>query len=107
MLITLAALLVAVAGILLWALAGGDIIKKIGEGSYYIGLFYVVGALAKTSVNVGSMLVAFAPLFIALGGLLIWVLAGNPITKRAGAGAFFIGLFYVVGALSSHTVRVF
>lgn len=106
MLIAIAPLLIAIAGILLWALASSSIIKAAGEGAYYIGLFFVVGTLAKASIHVGGMLVAFAPFLFALVGMLIWALAGNPIAKRAGAGAFFIGLYYVVAAMANHTVRI-
>lgn len=105
MLVAIAPLLVAAAGLLLWALASG-IIKTAGEGAYYIGLFFVVGVLAKSSVHVGGMIVAFAPLLVAVAGILIWALAANAIAKRAGAGAFFIGLFYIVAALANHTVKI-
>lgn len=46
-------LFVLIAGILFWALASQAIIKDIGRGSFFIGLFYVVSALARYTVHVG------------------------------------------------------
>lgn len=44
---------VMIAGILFWALASRAIIKDIGKWSFFIGLYYVVSALARHTVNIG------------------------------------------------------
>jgi hypothetical protein len=52
------------------------------------------------------MLIAVVPIVIALIGVLLWCLAANAKLVEIGKWMFIIGLFWFVGALSSHTWRI-
>jgi hypothetical protein len=53
------------------------------------------------------MLIAFVPPLIALIGLLIWLLAGNPVAKEIGKILFFCGVLVSVLSTMGRTVRIF
>ncbi len=52
------------------------------------------------------MLIAFVPVLVMILGLLLWLLASNPVVKDIGRICFIIGTFFTVSALSGHTVRL-
>lgn len=52
------------------------------------------------------MLIAIAPLLIAIAGVLIWVLAGNATVKEIGKWCFIVGLFWTVSTLATKTVKI-
>lgn len=106
MLITVFPFVVTIVGLLLWALSANALVRDAGRGSFFIGLFFVVGAMSKTTVNVGSALVAVVPFVVLISGLLVWALSQRAILKDIGRGSFFIGLFYVVSALSKFTMHL-
>jgi len=52
------------------------------------------------------MLIAYLPLFIAILGILMWVLATNPKLQRIGEWMFVIGFFWFVYALTGKTIKI-
>lgn len=52
------------------------------------------------------MLIAYMPLFIALAGLLLWLISTNPKAQMIGEIVFACGLFWFVYALTGKTVRL-
>lgn len=51
-------------------------------------------------------IVAF-PLLVAILGLLLWVLAVNPVLKDIGRILFCIGMFFSIATASPEMVRIF
>jgi hypothetical protein len=106
-LVTIFPYLVVVIGLLLWVLNENAIVNEAGRGSFFIALFCIVGMLSKTTVNVGGSLVAIVPILVLVTGLLIWALTRKAaVLREIGKGSFFIGVFYVVYALSRFTVHL-
>lgn len=52
------------------------------------------------------MIIAVIPLIFAIIGLLMWVLAGNPIVKRAGEIIFFCAFLALMFAFSGKTISI-
>lgn len=52
------------------------------------------------------MIIAWAPLLLAIVGLLLWALASNPKVAEAGKILFFCGVFWFVYGLAGKTIRV-
>lgn len=52
------------------------------------------------------MLIAIAPLLIAIIGLLMWVLASNAKVSEAGRILFFCGAFVLTLILGRETIRI-
>jgi hypothetical protein len=52
------------------------------------------------------MLIAWAPLLVALVGLLLWALSSNPKVSDAGRILFAIGAFWFVYQLAGKTIRI-
>lgn len=53
-----------------------------------------------------GMLIAVVPLIFAIVGLLMWVLAGNPIVKEAGRLMFFGAFLALMFAFSKQTLTI-
>ena len=118
MLIAIAPFIVMIVGLLLWALyespgtkdapasTKNTLVKDAARGAFFIGEFVALGVIAKATVSIGGSFVAVIPFFVMIVGILLWALAGRAIIKDIGKWSFFIGLFYVVSALATHTVRV-
>lgn len=53
------------------------------------------------------MIIALAPLIIAIVGLLMWSLSSNPKVQRIGEILFFCGALVVTLGLGSKTVHLF
>jgi len=53
------------------------------------------------------MIIAIAPLLIAIIGLLMWVLATNGKVQEAGKILFFCGVLVLTMGLGQKTVRLF
>jgi len=52
------------------------------------------------------MVIAVIPLIFAIIGILIWVLATNPIVKEAGRLVFFASFLALMIAFSSKTISI-
>jgi hypothetical protein len=52
------------------------------------------------------MIIAVIPLIFAIIGLLMWVLAGNPLIKRVGEIMFFCAFLALMFAFSGKTVSI-
>jgi positive regulator of sigma E activity len=52
-------------------------------------------------------MIALIPLLVALIGLLLWLLAGNPVLKEIGKILFIIGAFWTVGGYSGKMTKLF
>ncbi len=54
MIIAIYPLLIAIVGVLVWALASNGTVKEIGKWCFIIGLFWTVSTLAHKTVKIGS-----------------------------------------------------
>lgn len=52
------------------------------------------------------MIIAVIPLIFAIIGLLMWVLAGNPLIKRVGEIMFFCAFLALMFAFSGKTISI-
>lgn len=104
MVIAIAPLVIAVAGLLIWLLTSKP--AEVGRIMFACGTLVLTMTLAKETFQLGSMAVAIAPLVIAVVGLLMWFMSSNSRASMIGRILFACGMLVLTMSMAGQTLRL-